>query len=198
MLCVADEWSNLNQMWEAITTSIIANLITTVLFNLRLINVHRIKRGYREIRIRGNNQSHINRYLKELFSRASSIDIVSSRLSWIESDSSMEAHITNLSQQGKQFRFHLPDDNIIAKRIRLKRQNIRVFVSKLPILLGEHPRFTLTDRNTPGSGILAVGYSDGREDWLINEFTFRDHPQILAIARGYVESLERTGEEVEC
>lgn len=190
-------WSKPKLMWEALATSIAANLITAVLFNLRLINVRHTKRGYREIRIRDGNQSRINQYLKELFSRGSSIDIVSSRLSWIESDPSMEGYIQAVARQGKQFRFHLPDDNVVARRTRLEQPNIKVFVSTFPIQLGEHPRFTLTDRYAPGSGILAVGYSDGRRDWMINEFTTRDHPQILAIAKGYVASLELSGEEVE-
>ena len=183
-------------MLESFATSVLAGLVTSALFNLRLINVRQTKRGYQEIRIRDAKPAHINQYMKTLFSRASSIDVVSGRLSWVESDFSMEAHIVDLAKNGKQFRFHLNEDNSLAKRIRLERENIKVFVSNLPISVGENPRFTLIDKNRPGSGVLAVGYSNGRGDWLINEFTDRDHPQILAIARSYVESLERNGEEV--
>ena len=107
----------------------------------------------------------------------------------------MEGHILALAQQGREFRFHLPADNEVARRLRAGRPNIRMFVSPLPSVIGEHPRFTLTNRATPGSGVLAVGFQDG-QDWLITEFTAVGHPQLIAIARGYVESLERTGEEV--
>jgi hypothetical protein len=182
-------------MIESIITSVIGNIISSTLFRLGLIQVRWTKRGFREVRIRRANQVRINRYLKDLFSSASTIDVVSNRLSWIEGDSTMEGHILTLAQQGKQFRFHLPNDNEVARRIRSGRPNITVFVSSLPVLSGEHPRFTLTNRNRPGSGILAVGFQDG-PDWRITEFTARGHPQIVAIARGYVESLERTGNEV--
>ncbi len=191
---IATIWGVTVTIWAQIATGIVANLITGVLFKLRVIKVNRTRRGYQEIRIRGANQLKINQYLKDLFSRASSIDVVSNRLSWIQSDPTMADFILELAQEGKQFRFHLPADNDVARKIRAERQNVRVFISPIPDFLGEHPRFTLTDKNMPGSGYLAVGYSDNK-DWLITEFNARDHTQTLAIARGYVESLELTGEE---
>ena len=175
--------------------AVLANFVTWILFNLRLISVRRSSRGLKEWRIRNADRSRINVYMRGLFSRATSFDVVSGRLSWIDTDPEMETYIRTLASQGIQFRFYLPQDNPVARRLRDGSDNVQVFVSALPAFLGEFPRFTLTNRSSPGSGVLAVGFQEDN-DWRSNEFTFSGHPQMKAMARGYVECLERSGKEV--
>ena len=183
-------------MWEAILFSFIGSFAQAVLFRIGLIKVRRSRGQGRTIRIRRARKQSINRYMKELFARASTIDVVSSRLGWVEGDPLMATHIRSLAEQSTLFRFHLPRDNKTAQHLRSGQTNIQVFVSEEPTSQGEWPRFTLSDRAAPGSTGLAVGFQDG-EDWCITEFRSTDSAQIIAIARKYVELFEQTSVEVQ-
>lgn len=179
-------------MLEAISANLIANIAQAVLFRVGMSIVRRTRTGFRGILIRDRNQAAINRYMKELFARGSTIDVVSSRLGWIEGDPTMQGHVVSLARQGKKFRFHLSEDNTTATQLRSGQPNIQVYIPQSNSQVGEQPRFTLINRQAPGSTTLAVGFADG-DHWRIDEFTSKKHPQIIAIARGYVEHLERIG-----
>jgi len=131
-----------------------------------------------------NTQAEINTYMKDLLKRGTTVDIVSRNLSWVQGDQSVEDAIVERSKHAT-LRIFVPAENAIVRRLVERGANVRVTPS---LGDGQRARFTLLNRNTPGSAILAVG-SGNTPSFTILEFYEAGHPKIVALARDYVNSL---------
>lgn len=126
----------------------------------------------------------INSYMKKLISSGSTLDIVSSRLHWVSEDESVKQRIIERARSAE-INIYLPRMNAIAQELQKNGISIHVVPS-----LGRapHARFTLVDMNRPGSTLLAVG--SGRiPKFTISEFYEKNHPQVVALARNYIQTL---------
>ena len=130
------------------------------------------------------NDSKINDYMKKLISSGSTLDIVSGRLHWVSDDESVKQKMIETAKSAE-INIYMPEENEIARELR--RSGLHVHI--VPLLRrAPHARFTLVDRGRPGSAMLAVG--SGRiPTFTISEFYENSHPQVVALARDYINSL---------
>jgi hypothetical protein len=134
-----------------------------------------------------NNEEEINDYMKKLISSGSTLDIVSNRLHWVSEDNTVKQKMIERARNAE-INIYLPEENQIAKELRANGLHIHIIPS---LGGGEHARFTLVDKNRPGSALLAVG--SGRiPKFVISEFHENAYPQVVALATEYIN---RLGEE---
>jgi len=135
------------------------------------------------------NDQDINNYMKNLISSGSTLDIVSGRLHWVSEDESVKQRIIERAKTAE-INVYMPEKNPIARE--LERNGIHVHIAQ-SLKGAPHARFTLVDKGRPGATMLAVG--SGRiPSFSISEFHEERHPQVVALARDYIERL-REGEK---
>jgi len=130
------------------------------------------------------SQGDINDYMKRLIESGSAVDIVSGRLSWVRGDQEVENAIVTHSSNAAVTIF-LPANNDISKR--LTDRGVRITITPL-LTGGPKARFTLVNKDRPGSGLLAVGFGN-LPSFEISEFPEPQYPQIVALARDYIAAL---------
>ncbi len=131
-----------------------------------------------------NTHGEINNYMKQLIRKGSAVDIVSRNLSWVQGDQSVEDVIVEHSKISTLSIF-VPGENAIVKKLRERGVPLHVVQA---LAGGPRARFTLLNKDRPGSGILAVGWGDP-PSFTVLEFHESGYPQIIALARDYVNSL---------
>jgi hypothetical protein len=137
------------------------------------------------------NDEDINEYMKKLISSGSTLDIVSNRLHWVSEDESIKQKLIERVRSAD-INIYLPVENQIARELRENGLRIHIVQS---LGTAPHARFTLVDKNRPGSAMLAVGA--GRiPKFTISEFYEDTHPQVVAIARDYIKSLIEEAQSV--
>lgn len=130
------------------------------------------------------NDKEINEYMKKLISSGSTLDIVSNRLHWVSEDKSTRQKLIERVRSAD-INIYLPMENQIARELRENGLHIHIVPS---LRAAPHARFTLVDKDRPGSAMLAVGA--GRiPKFTISEFYEDTHPQVVAMARDYIKSL---------
>lgn len=129
-------------------------------------------------------EQEINSYMKKLISSGSTLDIVSGRLHWVSEDESVKQKMIERARSAE-INIYMPQENPIAQELRENGLHIHI----IPSLRGiPHARFTLVDRSRPGSAMLAVG--SGRvPEFAISEFYEGSYPQVVALARDYINRL---------
>jgi hypothetical protein len=130
------------------------------------------------------SDEEINNYMKKLISSGSTLDIVSGRLHWVSEDKTVKKKMIERAKNAE-INIYLPGENQIARELGMNGLHIHIIPS-----LGryQHARFTLVDKNRPGSAILAVGC--GRiPKFIISEFYEDSYPQVVALARDYINRL---------
>jgi hypothetical protein len=139
-------------------------------------------------KMRFDTQAKINSYMKNLVKTGTSVDIVSGRLSWVSSDDSVRNTIIEHSRRAA-VNIFLPSENQIAKELRENGVNVNIVT-----MLSTPPkaRFTLLNKDRPGSGLLAVGYGIIPRFEIV-EFSESHYPQIIALARDYIQVLIALG-----
>lgn len=130
-----------------------------------------------------STEEKINEYMKKLISSGSTLDMVSGRLHWVSEDESVKQKIIERSESAD-INIYLPSMNEVAQEL----QENGISIHIVPSLRAPHARFTLVDMNRPGSTVLAVGA--GRVPrFKISEFYEDTHPQVVALARDYIQTL---------
>jgi len=145
-------------------------------------NIFGLRTGIKERKY--SSDEEINNYMKNLISSGSTLDIVSNRLHWVSEDESVKERLIERARSSD-INIYLPTENQIARELRENGLHIHIIPSfgKTP-----HARFTLVDKNHPGSAMLAVG--SGRiPNFNISEFYENSHPQVVALARDYINNL---------
>jgi hypothetical protein len=123
----------------------------------------------------------INNYMKKLISSGSTLDILSGRLHWVSEDRTVKQRIIERARSAE-INIYLPEENQISQELRTNGLHIHIVPS---LGKSQHARFTLVDKNRPGSALLAVGC--GRiPDFTISEFHEAKYPQVVALARDYL------------
>lgn len=152
------------------------------LFILWTKNVLSLRTGIKEVTY--TNDEDINNYMKKLISSGSTIDIVSGRLHWVAEDASVKQRLIERASSAE-INIYLPRDNQTARELREHGLHVHI----IPTLArAPHARFTLVDRGRPGSAMLAVGA--GRiPKFTISEFYEDSYPQVVALARDYINKL---------
>jgi hypothetical protein len=152
------------------------------IFYLWIRNVLGLRSGIRTRTFAADKQ--INEYMKRLISSGSTLDIVSGRLHWVSEDKSVKHRI--IERAGKaEINIYLPEENEIARELRANGLSIHIIPS---LGKSQHARFTLVDKNRPGSALLAVG--SGRiPNFTISEFHEASYPQVIELARDYLSRL---------
>jgi hypothetical protein len=130
------------------------------------------------------NDEEINNYMKKLISSGSTLDIVSGRLHWVSEDETVKQKMIERARS-TEINIYLPEENQISRELRINGLHIHIIPS---LARNQHARFTLVDKNRPGSAMLAV--SCGRiPKFTISEFHEDSYPQVVALARDYVNRL---------
>jgi hypothetical protein len=129
-------------------------------------------------------EADINKYMKRIISSGSTLDIVSGKLSWVSGDETVKRTILGRAKD-YEINIYLPSMNDTAKE--LGKNGVHIFI--VPSL-GTKPfaRFTLVDKNQPGSAVLAVGCGK-IPDFTISEIDEQSNAQVVTLARNYVERL---------
>jgi hypothetical protein len=141
-----------------------------------------LRTGIKEMKY--SSEEKINEYMKKLISSGSTLDIVSGRLHWVSEDESVKQKIIERAKNAD-INIYLPEMNEIAQELQKNGLSIHI----VPSLRAPHGRFTLVDMNRPGSAVLAVGA--GRiPNFRISEFYENNHPQVVALARDYIQTLQ--------
>jgi len=135
------------------------------------------------------NDQEINNYMKNLISSGSTLDIVSGRLHWVSEDESVKQRIIERARTAE-INVYIAEGNPIASELGQSGIHVHIVHS---LRGAPHARFTLVDKGRPGAAMLAVG--TGRiPSFSISEFHEKSHPQVVALARDYIERL-REGEK---
>ena len=160
----------------------IAVLEPVGLFVLWTKNIFGLRTGIR-VTTYANDEA-VNSYMKNLVSSGSTLDIVSGRLHWVSEDNSVKQKMIERARSAR-IDIYMPEENEIARE--LGRSGLHIHI--IPSLRGApHARFTLVDRGRPGAAILAVG--SGRiPTFTISEFYEDSYPQVVALARDYIDRL---------
>ncbi len=131
------------------------------------------------------SEAEIKAFMRWFISQGTAIHIASYRLSWVRGDGSMENFLTGELARGKQVTIFAagPDDftNHLGKT------GIRVLT--YPAGLAEPPRFTLLNLGRRGSEKMAV-VREGLPNHWIDVYEDKHHPQVIALARAYVQHVE--------
>lgn len=132
----------------------------------------------------------INQFMKEFIAKGSTVDIFSTKLSWVAADKSVEDFLIEHVSKGNEIWIYLPELNTTARR--LQQANVKVVTYGA---LGFEPttRFTLINRDVAGSRVLVVG-SGVKPQYRIREFNDRDHPKVVAMARDMTTILRGASE----
>lgn len=127
----------------------------------------------------------INKYMLEVISSGSTLDIVSNHLHWVSRNKRIKSTLITRAKNGIEINIYLPKQNKVAKELKEKSIGIHVCpdLDESP-----HARFTLIDKNNPGLAKLAIG--SGRiPRFMISEFSESANAQVVAMARDYVKVL---------
>jgi hypothetical protein len=121
----------------------------------------------------------INQFLKDFIIKGSTVDIFSNKLSWVSGDKRVKDFLIEHASKGKEICVYLPKLNTAARSLQQAGVKVITYGS-----LNVEPtcRFTLINRNIAGSRVLAVG-SGVKPQFRIREFTDREHPKVVAMAR---------------
>lgn len=127
----------------------------------------------------------INRYMLDLVTRGSTLDIVSNQLHWIKDDYNIKLKLISRSRAGQEINIYIPKSNAISKE--LKKNGIKIHICHG--LKHPHPRFTIVDKDHLGTSMLAIA-SGSLPKFRISEFNESFFPQVVALAREYVNMLK--------
>jgi hypothetical protein len=130
------------------------------------------------------DDKEINNHMKKLIASGSTLDIVSGRLHWVSEDETVKQQMIERAKEAE-INIYLPAENQTARELRTNGLHIHIIPS-----LGrdQHARFTLVDKNRPGSAMLAVGCGRAPK-FTISEFHENSYPQVIALARDYLNRL---------
>lgn len=142
-----------------------------------------LREGIKKVMVFDTNKK-INDYMLNLISSGSSLDIVSGTLSWISEDDRIRQKMIERAKNAE-INIYLPKKNAIATL--LENNGVTLHIS--PSLANKQfARFTLVDKNNPGSSMLAVGCGI-LPDFTISEFDPKSNPQVVTLAQNYLEIL---------
>jgi hypothetical protein len=129
-------------------------------------------------------EADVNKHMKEIISSGSTLDIVSGKLSWVSGDETVKKTILDRAKTFE-INIYLPETNDVAQELGRNGVNICIVPS-----LGNkrYARFTLVDKNQPGSAMLAVGCGI-IPDFTISEINEQSNAQVVTLAKDYVDRL---------
>ena len=136
------------------------------------------------------SQGAINEFMREFVSLGSPVHIASYRLSWVRGDKRMQVFLADQVKKGKQINILAgdPEDDLIRQ---LRSHGVRV--TTYPPGIAAPPRFTLINSGKAGQERMAVAREGLPTHW-IDEYDYRHHPQVITLARSYIELAERSNE----
>lgn len=132
----------------------------------------------------------INQFLKKFIAKGSTADIFSSKLSWVAGDKSVKDFLIEHVSKGNEICVYMPKLNATARG--LQQAGVKV-VTYGALDFEPTCRFTLINRDIAGSRVLAVG-SGVKPQFRIREFTDREHPKVVAMARDLSTILREVSE----
>jgi len=132
-----------------------------------------------------NSPDEINGFMRNFISQGSSAHIASFQLSWVRGDQYTRDFLADAVQQGKELVVFAKGPDEFTEQ--LGKAGIRVI--PYPSLTCEVPHFTFLNLRRAGSMRLAV-VREPLPSHCIDIYNDRHHPQILALARAYIERLE--------
>lgn len=129
----------------------------------------------------------INKFLKGFIKKGTTVDIFSTKLSWVAEDASVKNCLIQHAKKGCVICVYLPKKNKIARV--LEKNGVKV-VTYTPLRFEPSCRFTLLNRGSAGSRVLAVG-SGIIPNFKIREFKEAEDPKIIALAEDLTAILRK-------
>lgn len=161
--------------------SVIGESIALLFLYIR--NVAGLREGVKKVMVFDTNKK-INDYMLNLISSGSSLDIVSGTLSWVSEDDRIRQKMIERAKNAE-INIYLPKKNKIATL--LENNGVSLHISP-SLAIKQFARFTLVDRNNPGSSMLAVGCGI-LPHFTISEFDPKSNAQVVTLAQNYLEIL---------
>ena len=174
------EWTP-PEIYTYYLASVIGESIGLLFLYIR--NVAGLREGVKKVMIFDTNKK-INDYMLNLISSGSSLDIVSGTLSWVSEDDRIRQKMIERAKNAE-INIYLPKKNAIATL--LENNGVTLHISP-SLAKKQFARFTLVDRNNPGSSMLAVGCGI-LPDFTISEFDSKSNSQVVTLAQNYLEIL---------
>lgn len=136
-------------------------------------------------------EEEINEYMQALLRRGGSANIFACNLTWVTQG--VREFMVNQARGNRVLKLYVPRHNAITRD--LAANGVRVITYES---LGYEPeaRFTLVNPEEPGSSLLAVGKGTV-PNFIIEEFTDRDHARMISITRDLFHILDRVTDEEE-
>jgi hypothetical protein len=135
------------------------------------------------------SEAEIKRFMHRFISQGTEIHISSYRLSWVRGDQSMQDFLTSEAAKGKQVTILAAGPDAFTTQ--LGGTGIRVL--NYPAGLADPPRFTFLNLGRRGSERIAVAREGLPSHW-IDVYDAKHHPQVIALARAYVQDMEARAE----